>query len=225
MNKEKRLYAIEYDGKYYTNVWAYSTKDAIKRFYQGFADADKDKIAVFLQIEPKSRIEPEERAFCEGYALTHPTRRKNGAALFYKDYRAAFPYSKRTDAALRNMRFLPDGFTAQKVSKDHKDEKKNPDLLDFIETLEDAEPVKASEPLKIEPEPVKPENVRAALADLAEPKKRRVRVENSSDGLLVSFYWRSLSATARRRLMELLAACLSLEELLTVLEVVIGGDK
>lgn len=236
MKKEKRLYAIEYGGQFYTNVRAYSSKDAIKRFAQGYPQAEIDKAAAYLEIEPKSRIEPEEKAFCEGYALTHPTKRKNGAALFYKDYRDAFPYSRRSDAALRNMRFLPTDFKLPEKPESKPKENARLDLLNFIETLDDPAPVQdhaetigakvdplGCDPVIIQPETVNPAKVKAAIAE--QITANYITLKNTPDGLILSFNWHKLSANARRRLYQVLVEGLAFDDFINFIEILAGGSN
>lgn len=117
MNNSK-IFVITKNGKDAGRVFATSKSDAIFKARDLYPDTPIIDFDAHLAIKAKSAMTSEELAFAEGYAITNPTRRKGGRAAFIKAYRAAFPFSERTDSAIHNFRFLPhDAGTAKKDGK------------------------------------------------------------------------------------------------------------
>lgn len=120
MKKEKREYVITQNNNEINRVFAYSSNGAIKAQIKIDNTLDPDTLTAYLHIKHKSRITPEESAFCEGYALMHPSKKKGGQIEFFKAYREEFPFSDRTDGSLHNLRFLPDRDRQDKKVQDKK---------------------------------------------------------------------------------------------------------
>ena len=117
MNNSK-IFVITKNGKDFGRVFATSKSDAIFKARGLYPDTPVIDFDAHLAIKAKSTMTSEELAFAEGYAITNPTRRKGGRAAFIKAYRAAFPFSERTDSAIHNFRFLPhDADKAKKGDK------------------------------------------------------------------------------------------------------------
>lgn len=106
MNYSK-IFVITKNGKDAGRVFATSKSDAIFKARGLDPDTPITDFDAHLAIKANSAMTSEELAFAEGYAITNPTRRKGGRAAFIKAYRAAFPFSERTDSAIHNFRFLP----------------------------------------------------------------------------------------------------------------------
>jgi hypothetical protein len=106
MNNSK-IFVITKNGKDAGRVFATSKSDAIFKARGLDPDTPITDFDAHLAIKANSAMTSEELAFAEGYAITNPTRRKGGRAAFIQAYRAAFPFSERTDSAIHNFRFLP----------------------------------------------------------------------------------------------------------------------
>lgn len=116
MNNSK-IFVITKNGKDAGRVFATSKSDAIFKARGLDPDTPITDFDAHLAIRANSAMTSEELAFAEGYAITNPTRRKGGRAAFIKAYRAAFPFSERTDSAIHNFRFLPHDADAKKDGK------------------------------------------------------------------------------------------------------------
>lgn len=117
MNNSK-IFVITKNGKDAGRVFATSKSDAIFKARGLDPDTPITDFDAHLAIKSRSAMTSEELAFAEGYAITNPTRRKGGRVAFIKAYRAAFPFSERTDSAIHNFRFLPhDADAAKKDGK------------------------------------------------------------------------------------------------------------
>lgn len=117
MNNSK-IFVITKNGKDFGRVFATSKSDAIFKARGLDPDTPITDFDAHLAIKANSAMTSEELAFAEGYAIANPTRRKGGRAAFIKAYRAAFPFSERTDSAIHNLRFLPhDADKAKKGDK------------------------------------------------------------------------------------------------------------
>lgn len=117
MNNSK-IFVITKNGKDAGRVFATSKSDAIFKARGLDPDTPITDFDAHLAIKANSAMTSEELAFAEGYAITNPTRRKGGRVAFIQAYRAAFPFSERTDSAIHNFRFLP--HDAGAVKKDGK---------------------------------------------------------------------------------------------------------
>lgn len=117
MNNSK-IFVITKNGKDAGRVSATSKSDAIFKARELDPDTPITDFDAHLAIKANSAMTSEELAFAEGYAIANPTRRKGGRVAFIKAYRAAFPFSERTDSAIHNFRFLP--HDAGAVKKDGK---------------------------------------------------------------------------------------------------------
>lgn len=133
MNNSK-IFVITKNGKDTGRVFATSKSDAIFKARGLYPDTPITDFDAHLAIKANSAMTSEELAFAEGYAITNPTRRKGGRAAFIKAYRAAFPFSERTDSAIHNFRFLPHDADAAK-----KDGKRVPDAEGATLTAGDAD--------------------------------------------------------------------------------------
>lgn len=102
-----KIFVITKNGKDAGRVFATSKSDAIFKARGLDPDTPITDFDAHLAIKANSAMTSEELAFAEGYAITNPTRRKGGRVAFIKAYRAAFPFSERTDSAIHNFRFLP----------------------------------------------------------------------------------------------------------------------
>lgn len=116
MNNSK-IFVITKNGKDAGRVFATSKSDAIFKARGLDPDTPITDFDAHLAIKANSAMTSEELAFAEGYAITNPTRRKGGRVAFIKAYRAAFPFSERTDSAIHNFRFLPHDAGAKKDDK------------------------------------------------------------------------------------------------------------
>ena len=116
MNNSK-IFVITKNGKDAGRVFATSKSDAIFKARGLDPDTPITDFDAHLAIRANSAMTSEELAFAEGYAITNPTRRKGGRVAFIKAYRAAFPFSERTDSAIHNFRFLPHDAGAKKDGK------------------------------------------------------------------------------------------------------------
>lgn len=116
MNNSK-IFVITKNGKDAGRVFATSKSDAIFKARGLDPDTPITDFDAHLAIKANSAMTSEELAFAEGYAITNPTRRKGGRVAFIKAYRAAFPFSERTDSAIHNFRFLPHDADAKKDDK------------------------------------------------------------------------------------------------------------
>ena len=116
MNNSK-IFVITKNGKDAGRVFATSKSDAIFKARGLDPDTPITDFDAHLAIKANSAMTSEELAFAEGYAITNPTRRKGGRVAFIQAYRAAFPFSERTDSAIHNFRFLPHDAGAKKDGK------------------------------------------------------------------------------------------------------------
>ena len=133
MNNSK-IFVITKNGKDAGRVFATSKSDAIFKARGLDADTPITAFDAHLAIKANSAKTSEELTFAEGYAITNPTRRKGGRVAFIKAYRAAFPFSERSDSAIHNFWFLPHDAGAVK-----KDGKTAPDAEGATLTAGDAD--------------------------------------------------------------------------------------